>query len=210
MDEPASVSILILGDSGCGKSTFLSRLSAGQQDYNRDKKHDQTQPQHVVSLPTLRDNDSPFEYDVRVYDRRYKFEFHDTSSSYHQHWTLLKPDVVILAFDISSREGLGRLKGWRDDTTRYFQCSSVHPMKDGESIPIMMLGLKRDLRVEGEGTIYPQEAYRIAQELRCDLYAECSALTGELMHEVFEDIARIAARSITEAGGLTRGGCTML
>jgi len=209
MDEPTSVSILILGDSGCGKSTFLSRLSVGQQDQNRDKKHDQRLSQHGASLPTLRDMDQPFIYGVRLYNRRYKFEFHDTSS-YQRHWTLLKPDLVILAFDISSRESLGSLKGWRDDTTRYFQSSSLNPTTDGERIPIMVLGLKRDLRVEGEGTIYPQEACRIAQELRCDLYAECSALTGELIPEVFEDIARTAAKSTTEAGGQTIGGCTML
>lgn len=30
-------------------------------------------------------------------------------------------------------------------------------MKDRDDIPIMLLGLKRDLRVEKEGVIYPQE-----------------------------------------------------
>jgi len=203
MDEPTSVSILILGDSGCGKSTFLSRLSVGQRD------NAQAQSEHGASLPTLRDMDQPFEFQVRVYNRRFVLEFHDTSS-YHQHWTLLEPDVVILAFDISSRESLGRLKGWRDDATRYFQNPSTEPMKDGERIPIMVLGLKRDLRVEGERTIYPQEACRIAQELRCDLYAECSALTGELIREVFEDIASVAAKSTTETGGQSDPGCVMM
>lgn len=40
---------------------------------------------------------------------------------------------------------------WRNDITRYFQ----HGV--GERIPVMMLGLKRDARVEEEGVIYPQE-----------------------------------------------------
>lgn len=40
---------------------------------------------------------------------------------------------------------------WRDSITRNFQHGY------GERIPVMMLGLKRDLRVDGEGVIYPEE-----------------------------------------------------
>ena len=71
-----------------------------------------------------------------------------------------------------------------------------------ESLPVIVLGLMRDIRqkedydgkvraVAGEGSgdeevlngrriVYPQEALRIAQEMRCDRYCECSALTGEV------------------------------
>ena len=41
--------------------------------------------------------------------------------------------------------------------------------------------------------------------MRCDRYAECSALTGELMREVFEDIARVAALTTTDKGGQSDG-----
>lgn len=58
-----------------------------------------------------------------------------------------------------------------------------------------------------------KKAYRIAQELHCDRYAECSATTGELMAEAFEDIAALAAKTITEneAGqeGGDSGGCVI-
>ncbi len=76
----------------------------------------------------------------------------------------------------------------------------------------MLLGLKRDLRSEDDpnGIIYPQEGYRIAQEMRCDRYLECSAITGELVHEVFEDICRTAAKSTKEGGGLSEGGCVTM
>ena len=74
------------------------------------------------------------------------------------------------------------------------------------------MGLKRDLRSEKDpnGIIYPQEAYRIAQELRCDKYMECSAVTGELVHEVFEDICKTAAMSAETGGGLSEGGCEIM
>jgi hypothetical protein len=49
-----------------------------------------------------------------------------------------------------------------------------------------------------------KKAYRIAQKMRCDRYAECSALTGELINEPFEDIGRVAAMTRTENGGQTQ------
>ena len=83
-------------------------------------------------------------------------------------------------------------------------------MKARDDIPIMLLGLKRDLRVEEEGVIIPQEGHRIAAEMRADQYAECSAMTGELMNEVFEDIARRAAKTTTEAGGMGEMNCGIM
>ena len=76
----------------------------------------------------------------------------------------------------------------------------------------MLLGLKRDVREgKGEGEVVdPQEGYRVAQEMRCDRYAECSAHTGELMREVMEDVARTAAKTTTEAGGTSEGGCVVM
>jgi len=62
----------------------------------------------------------------------------------------------------------------------------------------MVLGLKRDLRKEwtdeeksayGKGeSVMPQEGLGIAQRMRVDRYAECSALTGELCREVVQDV----------------------
>jgi len=81
----------------------------------------------------------------------------------------------------------------------------------GDEVPVMLLGLKRDLRREGEeGVVFPQEGLRVAQEMRCERYAECSALTGELMDEVFEDVARVAAKTATEGGGVSGGGCRVM
>ena len=50
----------------------------------------------------------------------------------------------------------------------------------------------------------------MAQEMRCDRYAECSAITGELMNEVFEDIARLAAKTSTVNGALSEPACIVM
>lgn len=78
---------------------------------------------------------------------------------------------------------------------------------------MLLLGLKRDLRSEDDpnGIIYPQEAYRIAQEMRCDKYMECSAVSGELIAECWEDVCRTAAGTRGGlAGGLSDGGCELM
>jgi Ras family protein A len=81
-----------------------------------------------------------------------------------------------------------------------------------DSLPLVILGLKRDLRSEEDpnGIIYPQEAYQAAQAMRADRYVECSAVTGELLEAAFEDISKTAVNTTTEGGGQTAGGCTVL
>lgn len=77
---------------------------------------------------------------------------------------------------------------------------------------MLVLGLKRDLRFEDDpnGIIYPQEAYRVAQEMRVDRYMECSAVTGELMTEVFDDICDTALKTTTPEGGQSEGACAVM
>ena len=164
MDDPPTVTILLLGDPDCGKSTFLSyvlyptqwlfikhvtypfisRLSHGQNSI-RTK---------TTNFTLLRDLDQPFVYDIRMYNRPYRFEFYDTASP--QNYTLLNPNFVILCYDISDRRSLSNVQQiWRKNVIRHY----AH--KD-EKIPVMLLGLKRDLRVDEAGVIDPQEVCNIA------------------------------------------------
>lgn len=79
-------------------------------------------------------------------------------------------------------------------------------------MPILVLGLKRDLRSEDDpnGVIYPQEAHQVAQEMRADKYMECSAVTGELLDMVFEDICVTAMQTTTIEGGQSDGNCSLM
>lgn len=80
------------------------------------------------------------------------------------------------------------------------------------NLPLAVLGLKRDLRSEDDpnGIIYPQEAYRVAQEMRVDRYMECSAVTGELLPLTFEELCSMAVNTRTEEGAQSSGGCLMM
>ncbi|KAK3397292.1 P-loop containing nucleoside triphosphate hydrolase protein [Sordaria brevicollis] len=190
--ESYTITILLVGDEKCGKSTFLSRISKGR--HNLKGK---------VPITLLRDLDQPFIFDIRTRRGEYRFEFYDTSSP--ESWRLLRPDLIILCYDISQRLSLINLQRvWNKE----IRTAGV----TGDTTPILMLGLKRDLRSENDpnGIIYPQEAYRIAQEMRSDKYMECSAVTGELLEEVFDDICTTALRTTTSEGGQSEAGCAIM
>ncbi|TDZ74735.1 GTP-binding protein rho2 [Colletotrichum trifolii] len=187
MDEDA-IKILLVGDEKCGKTYFLSRLSAGEGD---------------GPVKLLRDIDQPFIFEIKLGAKPYRMEFYDTNSP--ENWRLLEPDIVILCYDISQRLTLINMRRqWLPDVKLAF--------RRPDRIPILVLGLKRDLRSEDDpnGIIYPQEAYQQAQEMRIDRYMECSALTGELLKLAFEDICKTAAKTRSAEGGQSEGGCVVM
>lgn len=169
---------------------------------------------------------------------RYRFEFYDTSSP--ENWRLLDPDVIIICFDISQRLSLINMKRYvstarflfiylfvlfisylstQEIIIIYKSCNWhqwINEVKQAfsrrDSLPVVIMGLKRDLRSEDDpnGIIYPQDAYRMAQEMRADRYVECSAVTGELIRPAFEDICKTAIATTTEIGGQSEGGCTIM
>jgi len=55
-------------------------------------------------MAVLQDNVQPFIFDIRLFNRLYRFEFYDTASP--DNWKLLNPNVIILCYDISSRLSL--------------------------------------------------------------------------------------------------------
>ncbi len=62
----------------------------------------------ATSIPLLRDMDQPFVFEVRSRRAEYRFEFHDTASP--ENWRLLKPDMVMVCYDISQRLSLVNLQ----------------------------------------------------------------------------------------------------
>jgi len=196
------VDILFLGSPDVGKATFLSRLEHvrnGQLDLNSGVGVSDPQGLERIFPPA-----GALTFDVTLFNRPYKFRIHPSTSTLFIDPFPPEPAFTIIAFSISSRESLHNAQYyWRKQL-------SVHYDELEHGMPVMLLGLKRDERTENrldDGTfesVMPQEGLRAAQEMRCDRYAECSALTGELMWEVLEDITRTAARTTTENGGLSQ------
>ncbi|KAL7624070.1 hypothetical protein AAE478_005627 [Parahypoxylon ruwenzoriense] len=191
MDDVA-IKVLLLGDEKIGKTTFLSRISGGS---NTLEGH--------APIAQLRDVDQPFIFEIRNRRRTYRLEFYDTS--YAEDWRLLEPDLVLICYDISQRLSLINMQSlWIKQVHATFRTSN--------NLPVIVVGLKRDLRSESDpnGIIYPQEGYKVSQEMRADKYVECSAVTGELLKLAFEEICKTAVKTMTTDGGQSEGGCIVV
>ncbi|TLD11026.1 hypothetical protein PgNI_05737, partial [Pyricularia grisea] len=190
--ESHTITVLLLGDDKTGKSTFLSRVAQGKERLTGR-----------AEITLLRDSDQPFFFELRSRKGVYRIEFHDTSGP--TNWRLLQPDFIVICYDISRRLSLINMQRvWIKEVRQTFPA--------GDSIPIAVLGLKRDLRSEDDpnGIIYPQEGYRVSQEMRADRYMECSAVTGELLSETFEDLYLTAVKTTTAEGGQSEGACAVM
>lgn len=119
-------------------------------------------------------------YDIRMYGRPYHFGFYDTASP--QNYTLLQPDFVILCFDINNRASLDDVSNnWRKQVYRHYGMN--------DRIPVMLLGLKRDLRVqEADTMVDPLEVgaslsllCHLGRELRADFKPGISCCSGNAM-----------------------------
>lgn len=85
------------------KLTSSSRLKNGGSSLSPQPG---VRPNTIVPL---RDEDQPFIYDIRFSKKKFTLELYDTANP-NQHWSSLKPDVVVLAYDISNRTTLDGLK----------------------------------------------------------------------------------------------------
>lgn len=133
-------------------------------------------------MPVLRDFDQPFPFNVRFQRRQLRLEFYDTSSP--DNYLLLQPAIIVLCFSIADPASLSSIQ------TRWKYIIETN-FNQNESIPVILLGLKRDVRSRTDygghvrdaserSFVYPQEALQVAQEMRLDRFCECSALTGEV------------------------------
>lgn len=61
------------------------------------------------AIELLRDADQPFIFDIHFTKKSFTLEVYDTGYP-ERHWSLLQPDVIIIAFDISDRNTLNGMK----------------------------------------------------------------------------------------------------
>ena len=59
-------------------------------------------------IPMLRDIDQPYIFEIKLGEKKFRFELSDTSRP--ESWRLLEPDVVVICYDISQRLSLLNMK----------------------------------------------------------------------------------------------------
>lgn len=79
----------------------------------------------ATPLKSLHDIDQPFVFDISFGPGKFRFEFFDTASP--QNWQLLRPDVVVICYDISQRLSLIHVTKYVSFAIYWSFHPSIHP-----------------------------------------------------------------------------------
>lgn len=174
-----------MGDGACGKTSLLYVFTLGEfpTEYH----------------PTVFEN---YVTDCRVDGKPVRLALWDTAGQ--EEYERLRPlsyaqaNVILIGFSVDVPESLTHASTkWIDEVVSHCPC-----------VPIILVGLKTDLRQPGSKHVETETAMRVARQIGAKKYVECSALTGEGVDDVFE----VAARSsllVTEKEN-HKGCCTVV
>jgi len=150
------VKILMLGDTGVGKTSLLSRYSANN---------------FTTSMMSTVGVDLKTKY-VDLMEKRVKVQVWDTAGQEHFHRITFPyyrdSNAIILTFDVSSKKTFDNIRYWMENIQQYA----------GDSIVMTLIGNKIDLREEGDAdTISEEQGLAMAEQFGVP-YLECSAKSG--------------------------------
>lgn len=87
---------------------FYTHLGGVQLTSNRRISQGHSNLVGTRPIALLKDMDQPFVFEASFGRQQYRLEFYDTSSP--ENWRLLRPDLVLICYDISQRLSLINLQ----------------------------------------------------------------------------------------------------
>ncbi|KAH8106720.1 putative GTPase Rho1 [Cristinia sonorae] len=188
MLEASTRTMLVCGDTGCGKTCFLlahfnnsfpeGTIPATLIHYTADVDIDDGLGLVPLSVPLATIDSQHNPYDDRVRQR----------CSYRA------AHVVIVCFAIDDPGSLKSVEDtWIGEVNHY-----------APGIPVILLGCKKDTRpitsrndatiIDDDGTVTYEQGLAVSNKINAAQYMECSAKTGEGVQEVFQCAARVALK----------------
>jgi len=166
--RPAQKKLIVVGDFDSGTTTLLATFSEGR----------------FPNVP--RWHWDACSKDVDVDDKRVVLGLFNVIRG--EEAARLRPlyypmtDVVLFCFSVGSPSSLESIK------TMWIREISHHL----PGVPTLLVGCKADLRGSCNQPVGEDQGRAVAQKIGARYYLECSALTGDGVHEVFQHAARAA------------------
>lgn len=163
--------IVMIGDSGCGKSSLTIRLT----DDRFSPTHDVTLAAEIGAKVIPVGENEEEKLKLQIWDTAGQEHFRSVTKSYFRNAA-----GCILVYDITRRETLDHAKQWLDDV----RAQST----DEQDISICLVGNKTDLDQDRQVTT--EEAESWAQEHGIEQFVETSAKTGDQVVYAYTQLAK--------------------
>ena len=167
----ARYKMCIFGDGGVGKTTLVNRYISGK--YSEDFKMT-----IGVDFYTKNIEIEGINVSLQIWDFAGERQFKNLLPNY-----VIGATGGIYMYDISRFYSITHLGDW-------INLLDKAPDNQGDRMPILLVGGKKDLASEGKRVVEKEYAFEEGQKYGVFDFIECSSKTGENVNEIFQNIAR--------------------
>eukprot|EP00826_Nyctotherus_ovalis_P053761 TRINITY_DN7014_c0_g6_i3.p3 TRINITY_DN7014_c0_g6~~TRINITY_DN7014_c0_g6_i3.p3 ORF type:complete len:181 (+),score=58.90 TRINITY_DN7014_c0_g6_i3:977-1519(+) len=163
--EHKRLRILVVGDSGVGKTSIANRLSSK----TFDSKYTPTIGSDFYNGSVMVKGE---EVKLNIFDMSGQAEFAEVRSEFYK-----EAQALVVVFDTTARGSFDALDAWPREANKY----------GGENVPVWIAGNKTDIDHRRE--VEKSKASDWAKSRKFNGYFEVSASTGAGINELFVNIA---------------------
>ncbi|XP_037724026.1 ras-related protein Rab-18 [Drosophila subpulchrella] len=175
-----AIKLLVIGESGVGKSSLIRRFVENKFDENHDVTIGMDFKSKVMNVDGI-------DYKVALWDTAGAERFRSLTPSFYR-----KALGAILVYDITNRDSLVKLEAWLAELDSY---------SDNPNIAIIVVGNK----IDQERVVDREEGRKFARKHRA-LFIETSAKCDQFVSDVFKDVVEKIVSSEYFNNGNGAGG----
>ncbi|XP_004536702.1 ras-related protein Rab-18-B isoform X1 [Ceratitis capitata] len=157
-----TIKLLIIGESGVGKSSLIRRFVENKFDDNHDVTIGMDFKSKVVNIDGI-------EYKLALWDTAGAERFRSLTPSFYR-----KALGAVLVYDITNRESLTKLEAWLAELENY---------SDNPNIATIVVGNK----IDQDRVVSREEGLKFARKHRA-LFLEATAKEDQYVANVFKEI----------------------
>ena len=177
-DEFINFKIVIIGNSGVGKSCILKRAVQNKFDENY-------QATIGFEFLLMHFNVNGLKIKLQIWDTCGQEMYRSLVQGFYRNTSL-----AVIVYDVSSKESFEGLELWIRDIQQHTE----------PNLPIFIIGNKIDL----EANVSEDDAQMFANSNRVKYFNQCSAKTGKNVKEIFYEAAKYLYKAYNEIKGKSR------